>query len=368
MTLGVCTIVGHELGNLPVFLSQVRQFADQIVIVETQEDEAQSAYLDAQEDVTRGRFDWCDDFSKARNAAIDLCTCDYIMSVDPDSIFGAESMSKMDGFIARLDKEKKTIYFGSLLNHSADGNTMVESGIRVFPNRPDIRYSYRVHEDISPSLASIPDKKFASSPIVINHRVPQGDKDKLLYYADLIRRDLADGQDKARCYSYLSMTAMALGKHKECIDAGYLVMDHDENRRWLRRVMNSVAEAYRKLGDREGSVLWMEEIAQMYPEDGMVQYYYGTTLALAGKHKEAVAQYIKAAKLNMVTDCISIPANINEALLFNLGSSLRKANDHKTANIGYLAFLGSVIHEMEPKPAEKPSKGLRIADLKRASA
>lgn len=365
MTLGVCCILGHELPNLPGFLSQIRQFADQIVLVETQPDHAQSTYLDSQKDVTRygkqwtllrpcasERFKWVDDYSEARNAAIDLCKCDYLLSIDPDMRLSPDSVGKMREFKKNLDPGKATVYFGRLLNHAPDGNVIIESGIRVFPNRPDIRFHYRVHEDISPSLAG-KNIKFGDSPVIVNHRIPAEDKQKLLYYAELVNRDLKDGKDKARCYGYLALTALNLGKYQECIDGGYLVLDNDTNRRWLRRVMNAVAESYRRLDDVAGSISWMEDVAALYPDDGMVQYYYAVALAVGGRHKDAVDAYLKAVRLNMATDCVSIPANINESLMFNLCASLRKMNRHDLANVGYISFMASIMRQYNIENKEK---------------
>ena len=71
-------IVKNEEEVLARCLDCVLQFADEIIIVDTgssdKTKEIASKYTDKVYD-----FEWCDDFSKARNYAFSKATMDYVM-------------------------------------------------------------------------------------------------------------------------------------------------------------------------------------------------------------------------------------------------------------------------------------------------
>lgn len=84
-TISVCMIVKNEEDVLDRALSGVSAFADQIVIVDTgSTDKTKEIAKKYTSDIFD--FEWCDDFAKARNFAIDRCTKDYFMWLDADDV------------------------------------------------------------------------------------------------------------------------------------------------------------------------------------------------------------------------------------------------------------------------------------------
>ena len=78
-------IVRNEERVLARCLDCVRQFADEIIIVDTgscdKTKDIASRYTDKVFD-----YVWCDDFSKARNYAFSKATMNYIMWLDADDV------------------------------------------------------------------------------------------------------------------------------------------------------------------------------------------------------------------------------------------------------------------------------------------
>lgn len=94
MTLSVCMIVKNEEKVLSRCLDCVKFFADELVIVDTgSSDKTREIARKYTEKVYD--FEWCDDFSLARNFAFSKASCDYIMWLDADDVVGVESINKI---------------------------------------------------------------------------------------------------------------------------------------------------------------------------------------------------------------------------------------------------------------------------------
>lgn len=82
-TISVCMIVKNEEETLDRVLSCAKQFADEIVIVDTGSTDNSKKIAKKYTDKIFD-FKWVDDFSKARNFSFSKATCDYQMWLDAD--------------------------------------------------------------------------------------------------------------------------------------------------------------------------------------------------------------------------------------------------------------------------------------------
>ena len=83
-TLSLCLIVKDEEKLLHNFLSSVKDFADEIIIVDTgSKDRSKKIAKEFTKKVYD--FEWKDEFSKARNFSISKATKDWILILDPDA-------------------------------------------------------------------------------------------------------------------------------------------------------------------------------------------------------------------------------------------------------------------------------------------
>ena len=82
-TISLCMIVKNEENVLERCLNSVREFVDEIIIVDT-------GSIDSTRDIARKytdkiySFEWIHDFSAARNESIGYATSDYILVLDAD--------------------------------------------------------------------------------------------------------------------------------------------------------------------------------------------------------------------------------------------------------------------------------------------
>jgi hypothetical protein len=95
-------------------------------------------------------FPWCDDFSAARNEGLKVARGRWILVLDADEYLPEASINALQ---ALIDGPADRAYH--LLNKSSSdgGKTgMVGKIVRLFPNRPEIRFEWPVHEQVVTSL------------------------------------------------------------------------------------------------------------------------------------------------------------------------------------------------------------------------
>jgi glycosyltransferase involved in cell wall biosynthesis len=153
-------IVRDEQENLPKCLESVRGIFDEIVVVDT-------GSVDRTREIAREygaqvfEFAWIDDFAAARNAALSHATGDSIFWLDADDVIDPPQREKLRRLLDGLRPDEPTAYVvRCACDPGADGSggdTVVDH-VRLFPLRENIRWSYRVHEQIMPALrrAGIP--------------------------------------------------------------------------------------------------------------------------------------------------------------------------------------------------------------------
>ncbi len=93
-TISVCLIVKNEEHHLARILECAKKFADEIIVVDTgSTDKTKQIALAHTQKVFD--FEWCDDFSKARNAAFSYATKDFQMWLDADDFITDENIKKL---------------------------------------------------------------------------------------------------------------------------------------------------------------------------------------------------------------------------------------------------------------------------------
>ncbi len=180
-TISLCMIVKDEEQFLEKCLQSVQGLVDEIVIVDT-------GSIDRTKEIantfTKKVFDfqWCDNFSAARNESLKHAIGDWILVLDADEILPDESKAKIKKAVNEAETNNVYGYFlpqVTLTNIHLNHPTFVKqefdftgtfglglagvglekfagyiSGdiIRLFRRNPFIFYEFHVHEKVNPSL------------------------------------------------------------------------------------------------------------------------------------------------------------------------------------------------------------------------
>ena len=164
-TLSLCMVVKDEEKTLERAILSAQPMADEVIVVDTGSTDRSPAIAERLGAKVYS-YDWNDDFSAARNFAINKATCDYIMMLDGDEyispFFHLDCMTLKRLF--PVDKPYAlSIPTGSYFNETdwlfivtETGNFRTETmSTRIFPRQKGIEYQGRIGESIDQSLAKI---------------------------------------------------------------------------------------------------------------------------------------------------------------------------------------------------------------------
>ncbi len=185
-------IVKNEEKHLQECLESVKDIVDEIVIVDT-------GSTDSTINIAKSfnskifHFDWTNDFSAARNFALNHSTSDWILYLDADERLDRKSAEK----IKSLTATKENIgYYCTIVSYDSEikrSNSI--RYVRLFKNNPEAKFVGKVHEQITPSLEKLK-YKFIHSDLVIHHIgydiSKEGKKQKALRNLQLLQKDFSE--------------------------------------------------------------------------------------------------------------------------------------------------------------------------------
>ena len=182
-TLSLCMIVKNEEDSLPICLKNANLYADEIVVVDT-------GSTDFTKEIARKYtekvfdFEWCDDFSKARNFSFSKANCDYIMWLDADDLILDEGV---DEIINWKNSENKCdiLMCKYVTNFDKNYNSIFEFyRERIIINNKKYRWKDRVHEVIIPSGEIIKNDKIK----IYHNKIKSHTNRNLNIYNDMIKK------------------------------------------------------------------------------------------------------------------------------------------------------------------------------------
>ena len=148
--LTVCVITKNEERFIERCLESVKSIANQIVVVDT-------GSTDRTVEIARSfgaevhQFEWCDDFSAARNAALEHARGDWVLILDADEELPPDQHARLR---ANLNNPKHIALRLPLVNagQESEGRSFVP---RLFRNAPGAYFTGRIHEQVFPSLIAL---------------------------------------------------------------------------------------------------------------------------------------------------------------------------------------------------------------------
>jgi glycosyltransferase involved in cell wall biosynthesis/tetratricopeptide (TPR) repeat protein len=147
LRLSVCLIAKNEEQFLPQCLASVRGLAGQVVVLDTGSTD-RTAELAREAGAEVYHFPWRDDFSAARNAALEHVTGDWVLVLDADEELPPDSHEPL----RRLMQDKSALGWRLPIVDAGREDEGCSYVPRLFRNAPALFYVGRVHEQIFSSL------------------------------------------------------------------------------------------------------------------------------------------------------------------------------------------------------------------------
>lgn len=163
--LSLSMIVKNEEKHLANCLESVKNVVDEIVLVDTGSTD-DTLEVAKKYSAKIFHFEWINDFSAARNFALEKSTGDWILYLDADECLSQKSISELK----RITKFPKRQAYKCKINNVDEINSRpsIMTYTRLFPNDNRIRFSGKIHEQIETALL---ENKFAikNSSLEIDH-------------------------------------------------------------------------------------------------------------------------------------------------------------------------------------------------------
>jgi len=211
-TLSVCMIVKNEEENLPRVLSSIKGLADELIVVDT-------GSTDRTVEIARNFgakvyfFEWCDDFSAARNESLSHATCDYIMWLDGDDEVPESEHEKIKKDL--LLKRDNAFYLH--IKNNMNGVEDISLQLRVFPNKKGIKFSGRIHEQVSDSVVMAGIKISVSEATITHHGYFSNEEalKKLNRNIKILKEELERNPDDKNALLFITRTLRGLNRIDE---------------------------------------------------------------------------------------------------------------------------------------------------------
>jgi hypothetical protein len=209
-------IVRNEADNIQRSLGSLRKVVDRIVLVDTgSSDDTVNLAEKAGAEVSY--FPWVDDFSAARNAALDRATGDWILWIDADEALSPHSIGEVKEAVRNPSSLGYLVVRHDLLTDAPDAAYTQMWQLRLFRNRPDLRFRGRCHPDFDPSLFEVAEHdglEVRESGIVLKHWGYTKDRKpaKLTRARKLLEAELQDRPGQLYYEVEYIRTLMAMGE------------------------------------------------------------------------------------------------------------------------------------------------------------
>lgn len=210
-------IVKDEEAVLPRCLASLRPWCDDVLVVDTGSSDG-TVDLARDAGATVLHHPWDGDFSAARNHGLDRATGEWILYIDADEVVDPVDPELVREELAGSDAVGLRVWF-----HVRPGFTPYREH-RVWRNRPDIRFTGRMHESMVGDLRRVAQTdglEIGTTELIrIRHDGYEGDQTaKHLRNRPLLEARLQEQPDRVFLWNHLGQVRSALGDHDGAIAA-----------------------------------------------------------------------------------------------------------------------------------------------------
>jgi tetratricopeptide (TPR) repeat protein len=263
-------IVRNEEHHLPDCLRSVQNVFDEVVVVDT-------GSADRTRDVAQSfgarvfDFPWVDSFSVARNEALRHARHKWILWLDADDRLDEENRERLRRLLAELGDELDpyAMKVRSVLDAGRTAFRLLDQ-VRLFRNLPEVRWDYRIHEQILPAVNRA-GGVVRWADVVIDHvgyQNPGPRKGKLERNLRLLEMDYADRPTDGFTLFNLGWTLLDLGRTEEALlhlqDALQYTRPTSST---LRKLYHLLTLAQRGLKRSDEALANCREGLKLFPDD-----------------------------------------------------------------------------------------------------
>lgn len=214
LKISVCYIVKNERENLARSIDSLRGSVNEIIVVDTGSNDG-TAGLARELGASVYSYAWRDDFAVARNYALGHAQGDWVVFLDADEYFTADTAENLRAVIAESAAETDALLINIDNIDTATGVLQLSfPALRIFRRLPGLAYRGRIHEALALAdrelrLARIPRERLNIIHTGYSASLTRAKGERNLA---LLQAELAVSNNPERLYMYLAETYDGLGE------------------------------------------------------------------------------------------------------------------------------------------------------------
>jgi O-antigen biosynthesis protein len=296
--LSLCMIVRDSSRTLPACLESIRPWVDEMVIVDTgSTDETPRIVEDFGGRLSR--FPWCDDFSAARNESLGPARGEWLFWMDSDDTIPPECGRKLRE-LAYGEHDPSVLGYIMQVHCPGGGEdgshdvTAVDH-VKLFRNRPDLRFEGRIHEQILPAIRRAGGDVGWTDLFVVHSgsdQSPEAQARKRERDLRILGLEFRERPDHPFTLFNLGMTYADGERYEEAVD--YLrrsIARSGPDESHLRKAYALLVYAQMQLGRREEAGATCRRARDLFPDDAELRFRQGVLLHDLGCLEEAARAY-----------------------------------------------------------------------------
>lgn len=233
--LSQCMIVKNEEKNIRKALTWGKNIVCEQIVVDTGSTD-RTVEIAEEMGAKVFHFKWIDDFSAAKNFAIEQASGNWIAFLDADEYFSEEDTKKILPLLAQLEEERRKLKMplmvrSSLANLDEEGRTTsIATQARLFSNVKSLRYDGSIHETLMIGGTKAPRAFEARELLTVYHTgysdTVYKETRKLERNIEILKNEVNKNPENYEAWAYLGDSLLANKQMKEAEEAYNLVVEH----------------------------------------------------------------------------------------------------------------------------------------------
>ncbi|MGI6084069.1 MAG: glycosyltransferase [Acetivibrionales bacterium] len=338
MKISTCLIVKNEEENISRCLESIKTVSDEIIVVDT-------GSTDNTVEIARSLgarvyfYEWDNNFSNAKNYALDKATGDWIIFLDADEYFDEKTSKNLAHVLNRINNNKAydAILFKMYHTEGCNGRIISENPtVRAFRGHNKIRFFGAVHEQPLNKGNTLYAANITDYSLVVYHTgyssvlLPE----KINRNLKILKDEIAKNQITNLTYYYMSSMNNNLNNSEESIKYALLALKEPTFEKTIMAYQPYVflIDNMVKLKDKhtfEEIEKYIEEAISRFPAHPEIWYVIGNARKEQGDYPAAIESYHKALECNKNFNLLlnnNFPARLG-LVYFYLAELFKKTGD-----------------------------------------
>ena len=308
--ISACVITKNEENNIARWLQCMNACADEMIVVDTGSNDATVAMAEAA-GAKVYHFEWINDFSAAKNYALEQATGDWILFLDADEYFTEKSQKKIRAELQRFDRDEAVacLLCRRINIDSGNDNRIISTILlpRVFRNSPCIRYKWPIHEQLENNCGN--KKMVFASELEILHTGYSEVKIRSKYERNMaiMLHELETAKserERLRLYPYITDAYNSIDDYenaikyaRKCIDNNLQIIGSESK---FYEIISLAM--YNSKADAEDTLSFIREAEERFPEEPFFEFVRGLVLFTEGDYAAAERAFVKGLDLRSICD------------------------------------------------------------------